>query len=109
MIQTQNYQIQDIYVEVDGFRGATCTLDLTQLITGETFSTTLYNNNSTQRWGIYELNLSPTQSGPQATIWGFTGVGITVSYGQYRYDISKNNQTLETGLLWVYGENNTIY
>lgn len=109
MIQTQNYQIQNIYVEADGFRGPTCSLHLEQLITSEKYTTIIYNNSSTARWGIYELNLSPTQSGPRATVYGFTGPGLTVSYGQYRYDIEKNNQTLETGILWVFGQNNTIY
>ena len=109
MIQTRNYTISNIYFDGDGFRGPSCSMKMTRLVDNTEFTTILYNSGSYPRFGVYELNLSPTQSGPNATIYGFTGFGMTVSFGQYKYEITKNTQLLETGLLWVFGNNNTIY
>lgn len=109
MILTNNYQINTIYVDVDGFRGATATIDILRMIDSKTWSTGLWRVEDNVRWGVYELNFSPTQSGPSASIWGFTGPGITVSYGQYDYQIKKDNLLLEKGILWVMGDNNGIY
>lgn len=109
MIQAQNYSLNIINVEVDDFRGATCTIELKKLLTSDIITTTLYDAGSTQRFGTYELNLSPTQSGIFASALGSTAYGITVSFGQYQYDIKKDTQLLETGILFVFGENQTPY
>lgn len=109
MIQCQNYTLNTIYVEADGFRGATCTIYLKKLLTDNVIQTGLYDAGSYTRFGVYELNLSPTQSGIFASALGFTGPGIDVSYGQYQYDIKKDTQLLERGILWVFGENISPY
>lgn len=109
MIHCQNYSVNIINVEADDFRGATCTIYLKKLMTDEVIETGLYDAGSYTRFGVYELNLSPTQSGTYASALGFTGFGITVSYGQYQYDIKKDTQLLERGILWVFGENISPY
>ena len=109
MLLTNNYTYNKIYVEADGFRGPTLSINLIALVDNENFSWTLYNDGSTSRWGIYELNLSPTQSSPAAVALGYTGSGLNLSYGEYKYTLVKGITELETGILWVLGQNNTIY
>lgn len=109
MIQVKNYTIEYINLEVDDFRGQTCSMKLKQLLTDNEFTTVLCESGHTDRFAVFELNLSPTQSGPSASILGLTGFGLDIDYGQYRFDITQGGQLLETGLLWISGQNNTIY
>lgn len=109
MLLTNNYTNNLLYVEADGFRGSTLSINLTALVDNENFNWILYNSGSTPRWGIYELNLSPTQSSPGASALGYTGPGLTLSFGQYKYELVTGITKLETGILWVQGQNNTIY
>lgn len=109
MLITNNYTINKLFVEADSFRGATMSINLIALVDNEEFNWTIYNDGSTSRWGIYELNLSPTQSSPAAVAAGYTGSGLSLSYGQYKYTLKTNTTELENGILWVQGQNNTIY
>jgi len=109
MIKVENSKINTIHVEADAFRGATISIEITALIDNEKSTLIGYNDSSTTRWGRYELNLSPTQSGPRATTYGFTGPGYTTSVGEYKYILKDNQTQLEIGILWIQGQNQTIY
>lgn len=109
MIHCQNYTINVVALEVDDFRGPTLSMNIKSLVNNKLIHTTLYDAGHTDRFAFFELNLSPTQSGPSASILGYTGSGIDIDGGGWRYDISIGNQLLETGLMTVSGNNNSIY
>lgn len=109
MIIVNNYTINQIFTEVDNFRGTSCSIDLIALVDGEEFSSVIFNWDSDLRWGKWELNLSPTQSAPIAASYGLTASGLNLSYGEYKFVIKDNLTPLETGILWVKGQNNSIY